>query len=71
MTKVAIAPGDYAGLHKEVVSVVEGEKHAPYESTEGISCRSLNLFIPRTDPFREVVTAIIRHLKRITYQRDL
>lgn len=36
MTKVAIAPGDYAGLHKEVVSVVESARRTAARNVNAV-----------------------------------
>ncbi|MDR6495661.1 hypothetical protein J2797_005585 [Paraburkholderia terricola] len=36
MTKVAIAPGDYAGMHKEVVSVVESARRAAARNVNAV-----------------------------------
>jgi hypothetical protein len=36
MTKMEIAPGDYAGLHKEVVSVVELARHTAARNVNAV-----------------------------------
>jgi hypothetical protein len=36
MTKVAVAPGDYAGLHKEVVSVVESARRTAARNVNAV-----------------------------------
>ncbi|AXE94618.1 DUF1016 N-terminal domain-containing protein [Paraburkholderia terricola] len=36
MTKVAIAPGDYAGLHKEVVNVVESARRTAARNVNAV-----------------------------------